>query len=287
MAEAEDVLLNYQLSKVKAGRFKALISTYPNSAFSCLVDNIESAQLLSALFHDKPVDVFIDVNLGMDRTGIKAESALSFVKDLKLMEGINIRGFHSYEGHIDSSNRGARLELAFEAYQKMMDLKRGGSQILERDLTVVLGGSPNFEYYGKQGELECSPGTFFLWDYGYGENYPEIPFKVAAVILTRVISIIDEKKMCVDLGYKAVASDSPLPRVTFPDLEEYTVLGQYEEHLVIQVPDTSNFEVGTPLYAVPYHICPTVNLYEKVFAIEQGQVSDTWKIVARDRQISI
>ena len=287
MAEAEDILLNYQLSKVKAGRFKELISTFPNSAFSCLVDNIESAQLLSTLFHDKQVDVYIDVNLGMDRTGIKADNALGLLNELSQLNGINVLGFHSYEGHIDSSNRGSRLELAFEAYQTMMDLKRGGSQTLERDLTVVLGGSPNFEYYGKQSGLECSPGTFFLWDCGYGENYPEIPFKVAAFILTRVISIIDDKKMCLDLGYKAVASDSPLPRVSFPDLSEYTVLGQYEEHLVIQVPDTSAFEVGTPLYAVPYHICPTVNLYEKVFAIEQGQVSETWKIVARDRQINI
>ncbi|MEQ9218867.1 MAG: D-TA family PLP-dependent enzyme [Cyclobacteriaceae bacterium] len=287
MAKAEDILLNYQLSHVKAERFKDLMSRYPDSAFSCLVDNIESAQLLSALFPDEPVSVYIDVNLGMDRTGVKAENALSLLKEIKQLDGVYVRGFHSYEGHIDSSNRGARLEQAFEAYLTMMDLKRGGMQILERNLDLVLGGSPNFEYYAKQEGLECSPGTFFLWDCGYGKNYPEIPFKVAAVLLTRVISIIDDKKLCLDLGYKAVASDSPLPRVMFPDLPEYTVLGQYEEHLVIQVPDTSVFEVGTPLYAVPYHICPTVNLYEKVFAIESDQVSDTWKILARDRQITI
>ncbi|MBV6641454.1 MAG: D-TA family PLP-dependent enzyme [Cyclobacteriaceae bacterium] len=287
MAGAKDVLLNYQLSTVKAQRFRELIESYPDVTFSCLVDNIESAQIMSALTTHTDVNVYIDINLGMDRTGIKADNALSLLKELRQLNGIKVQGFHCYEGHIDSSNRGSRLEQAFEAYLTMMDLKRGGSQIMERDLAVVLGGSPNFEYYGKQCGLECSPGTFFLWDYGYGKNYPEIPFKIAAFVLTRIISIIDEKKMCLDLGYKAVASDSPLPRVKFPELPEYTVLGQYEEHLVIEVPDTSVFNVGSPLYAVPYHICPTVNLYEKVFAIENGQVTDTWDIVARDRQINI
>ena len=287
MAKAGDILLNCQLSLVKAKRFEDLIESYPDSSFSCLVDNMESAQILSSLFTDKPVNVYIDVNLGMNRTGIKAENALALLKDLNHLDGIKIQGFHSYEGHIDSPNRGVRLEQAFEAYQRIMDLKREGIQALGHDLTVVLGGSPNFEYYSKQEGLECSPGTFFLWDYGYQKSYPEISFKVAAVLLTRIISIIDNNKMCLDLGYKGVASDPPLPRVKFPDIPEYEVLGQYEEHIIIQVPDTSIYEVGTSFYAVPYHICPTVNLYEKAFAMENGQVVDTWDILARDRQINI
>ena len=40
---------------------------------------------------------------------------------------------------------------------------------------------------------------------GVWNAYPDMPFKVAALLITRVISVLDEHHVCVDLGYKAVA----------------------------------------------------------------------------------
>jgi hypothetical protein len=36
---------------------------------------------------------------------------------------------------------------------------------------------------------------------------PDLPFDIAAVLLVRVISIIDEITLCLDLGHKAISSE--------------------------------------------------------------------------------
>jgi hypothetical protein len=41
------------------------------------------------------------------------------------------------------------------------------------------------------------------------------------------------------------------------------------------------------LYGLPYHICPTVALYERAMVIENNKVSAEWKIIARDRKINV
>jgi D-serine deaminase-like pyridoxal phosphate-dependent protein len=41
------------------------------------------------------------------------------------------------------------------------------------------------------------------------------------------------------------------------------------------------------LYGVPYHICPTVALYERAIIIEDNNAVDEWRVVARDRKINI
>ena len=60
-----------------------------------------------------------------------------------------------------------------------------------------------------------------------------------------------------------------------------------EEHLVVNVPDSANYTIGDVLYGVPGHICPTVALYEKALIVKKNTVENEWKVIARDRKISI
>src|SRR6478752_5534845 len=57
-----DVLLSYQPVGPKVNRFMGLINKYPSTRFSCLVDNIHSAEQLSnaAIQNNLVTDVFID-----------------------------------------------------------------------------------------------------------------------------------------------------------------------------------------------------------------------------------
>jgi len=41
------------------------------------------------------------------------------------------------------------------------------------------------------------------------------------------------------------------------------------------------------LYGLPYHICPTIALYERAITIENSKTSSEWKNIARDRKITI
>ena len=71
------------------------------------------------------------------------------------------------------------------------------------------------------------------------------------------------------------------------NLENYEVKSQSEEHLVVNVKDWDNMQVGDVLYGIPYHICPTVALYDEANIIENGNLSETWNIIARKKKITI
>ncbi|MCU6218012.1 hypothetical protein [Enterobacter bugandensis] len=44
--------------------------------------------------------------------------------------------------------------------------------------------------------------------------------------------------------------------------------------------------VGTVLYVIPTHICPTSNLYEYALVSENHEIVDKWYINARNRIIN-
>ncbi len=289
MINTPDVLIAYPLAGPRVDRFIRLIKKYPRTHYSCLVDNENAAKSLSekALENDLRIDVFIDLNTGMNRSGVVLNKVDVLLESIKLLRGINVRGLHAYDGHIrdiDLQVRQLKADAEFDAIKVVHDrLERQ----LNKVLGIVIGGSPAFSVHAKREKVECSPGTFVFWDYGYHINIPEQPFEYAAVLLTRVISIIDEQLICTDLGYKAVASESPLPRVYFLNLPDAEQVSQSEEHLVLKVADTSGFTVGDILYAVPLHICPSVALYETAQVIENNRAVKQWRVIARDRKITI
>ncbi len=287
MAGAKDVLLCYQLSATKAKRFAALREKYPKTLFSALVDNKASAVMLSNFFQKQGLAVFIDVNVGMDRTGIKTEEVFEFLRYLKDFEGLSLKGLHVYDGHVHAPEVAIRKEQTETIFSEIAALWKKAEDLLKKKLIVIIGGSPSFPFYAKKQGVECSPGTIFFWDAGYGSSFPELPFTPAATILTRIISIIDDQIMCLDLGTKATATDPPQPRVEILGLENGTIVDQFEEHLVVSVSDTSQYQIGEPFLAIPYHICPTVNLYEALTIIENGAITGTWEVLARNRKITI
>ena len=72
MVNAPDILLAYQPVGPKLKRFIQLIKKYPASKFSCLIDNNPSAQEIAkaAVENSVEIPVYIDINVGMNRTGI-------------------------------------------------------------------------------------------------------------------------------------------------------------------------------------------------------------------------
>jgi len=102
--------------------------------------------------------------------------------------------------------------------------------------------------------------------------------------MTRVISMPTDQTICVDLGHKAVAAENPIDkRVFFLNAPELKALKQSEEHLVLQAPSDHGYRLGDILYGIPYHICPTVNLYEAYHVVEQHRAVGQWPIDARQR----
>lgn len=289
MIGAPDVLLAYQPVGPKVLRLLRLIRNYPETTFSCLVDNEENIISISRFCkeEDTTLDVFIDLNVGMNRTGILPQDAPALVKCILTMSNLYIRGLHGYDGHIHDREivqRQQAANLSFEVANKVY-------QIIESwfsyPMVLVMGGTPTFPTHIDRDNCECSPGTFVFWDWGYADMFTDMSFQYAALIVSRVISVIDKNHLCVDLGYKAVAAESPLPRIYFLNAPEAVPTAQSEEHLVLTVPDSSIYSIGSVFYGVPLHICPTVALYDRAFVVDKGLQTSFWPVVARNRYINV
>ena len=286
---APDVLLAYQPVGPKMERMIKLVKTYPNTNFSCLIDNAVTALQLSDLCEQNSVQlpIYIDVNTGMNRTGITPQKVMDLLQQIKDYKGIHIAGLHGYDGHIRDSDITVRQAKSDEAFECITALAQQASSLFSYPLKLIMGGSPTFPTHAHRYGVECSPGTFVFWDWGYKHALPDEPFEYAALLITRVISVIDEQTVCTDLGHKSVAAENPLPRVHFFNAPDVTPIAQSEEHLVLKVQPGNHYKVGDVLYGVPVHICPTVALYDKAYVVEHHEMIEKWKVIGRNRSINI
>jgi len=290
LVEAQDVVLAYQPVGPKANRLLQLIQKYPGTKFSCLIDNAETASQLSDIFFQNglKIPVYIDLNVGMNRTGIAPENAYQLFEHCQKLKGLAVVGLHAYDGHIRDKDFHLRKKKCDEAFERIEALQTRISSSAGKKLTIIAGGSPTFSIHSMRKEIECSPGTFVYWDKGYEQILVEQHYLPAALIVTRVVSKPSANVICVDLGHKAIASENALPdRVSFLNASHVTPIGHSEEHMVLTVDDGQEFHVGDVLYGIPYHVCPTVALHDQSAIVENHQVVKYWETLSRNRRITV
>ena len=291
MEGARDVLLAYQPIGPKVKRFCALQKKFSGTAFSCLIDNVESLESLSsvAAANRETVRVFIDLNVGMNRTGVHpGKEAFALFEEASRCKGIEFTGLHVYDGHLRDSDLELRAQKCNEAFRPVAALRQNIGKASGRDLVIVAGGTPTFPIHAKRSDVEVSPGTFIFWDKGYQQILSEQPFEFAALVVTRVISVPDANTICLDLGHKAIAAENTLgQRVHFLNASGLQPVSHSEEHMVFRSEAKHTFQTGDVLYGVPYHICPTVALYEEAAVCLNHEAHATWPILSRKRMISV
>ena len=289
--KAPDVLLAYQPIGPKLYRFISLIKKYPETKFSCLADNNATMEEQAAAFLNEglTIPVYIDLNIGMNRTGIAPDkNALELYIYGTTRQGISMAGLHAYDGHLRDMDIIIRKQKCDAAFEKVEELKKNLVKEGCRILTIIAGGSPTFPIHAERDSIECSPGTFVYWDKNYCEMCPEQKFQTAAVLLSRVISIPSTNMICLDLGHKSVAAENEInKRVSFLNAKGLIPVSQSEEHLVVETGAGHSFKPGQVLYGLPFHICPTVALYDRVYTVEEGKLTGEWKNIARDRKLSV
>src|SRR5436190_6652517 len=289
-AGAEDVLLGYQPVGPNVDRFVELVARFPSVRFSCTADNRASVGDLSdaAARSSIRVEVLVDLDVGQHRTGIAPDThAFDLYRLIAALPALAPGGLHAYDGHVhdsDVTERTAACEAAFAPVEILRRrLEREGLPVPR----VVAGGTPTFPMHARRGDVECSPGTCVFWDAGYGKKLPDLDFLPAALVFTRVVSKPTPDRICLDLGHKAIGSEMPHPRVVFLNLSEAHVVAHNEEHLVLETAEADAFKRGDCLYGIPWHICPTVALHSEAVVVEGGAATQRWKIVGRERRLTI
>ena len=290
MIGVPDILMAYQPVGPRRNRFIQLIQKFPATKFACLIDNEATTDELALAAREQGiiVPVFLDLNVGMNRTGIVPEEGLSLFLYSQSNKNITPIGLHAYDGHNRDTNLGIRTTGADEGYARVEKLHQAILDHTGISTTIVTSGNTTISIHAKRKNVECSPGTFIFWDYGYHNLFREQHFVFAAVLVTRIISKPDAETICIDLGHKAVGSENPLNnRVYFLNAPELVPVSHSEEHLILKAEKGNIYKVGDVLYGVPFHICPTVALHETLAVVENHHVGESWNVIARKRKISV
>jgi D-serine deaminase-like pyridoxal phosphate-dependent protein len=286
---AKDVALAMQPVGPQISGLFSLKKKYPGSDISVIADDVEIIRQLSsfAVSDSQTIGVWLDINNGMDRTGITPGKAFDLFQLIYELPGLVPRGLHVYDGHIHDENIDQRIETVELAYAPVIELIAYLNLNEFPVPAVVAGGTPSFPVHARHGNVETSPGTLLLWDAGYGEHYRDLDFLHAAVLLTRVVSHPNKNLVCLDLGHKAIAAEMPHPRVRLMGMPPHEFVNHSEEHLVIKLAGAVKYRPGDVIYGIPWHICPTVARYPFAYVVRDHSVSEKWQVDARDRMISV
>ncbi|MBD3676591.1 MAG: D-TA family PLP-dependent enzyme [Planctomycetaceae bacterium] len=293
-AGVKDILLAYSLVGPNLPRAVAFRQKYPDVTFIVTADDFENLKRLSETMVDAGTDinVLLDVDCGQHRTGVvSSEQAMERYRQIDELPGLIAAGFHVYDGHQHQVAYEDRKAAVREEFEKVLAMR---DEIESRDglkvPRLVCGGTGSFPVYAEYVDptIELSPGTIVFGDASYTENFPDLKFPAAAVLLTRVISKPEGNRITLDLGYKAVASDPPAgKRAFFPELPDAKQVLQNEEHLVLETDRADDYQVGDELIAIPWHVCPTTALHAWVYVVENGNVTGEWEVTSRNRKITI
>jgi D-serine deaminase-like pyridoxal phosphate-dependent protein len=286
---AADILLAMQPVGPAIGRFFSLKQAYPNINISCIADSEEILHQLSetAVRLNSGLDIWLDINTGMNRTGVSpGDEAIRLYRLAATLPNLKAAGLHAYDGHIHEKNFNIRKQICDESFAPVQKMKEDLTRDGFTDIKIVAGGSPTFPVHASRKEVQTSPGTVILWDFGYSSSFADLNYRQAAILFTRVVSKPARDIVCIDLGHKAVGSEMPQPRIMIPGIDDLSIIGHNEEHMVIKTSRAEKMKPGDSFYAIPWHICPTVDRYDRVYVAVNSEVSAQWKVEARSRQIT-
>jgi len=146
---------------------------------------------------------------------------------------------------------------------------------------VSASGTVTYKETGKlPGITEIQPGTYIFMDSSY---YPIMPdFERALTVLATVTSYSEEGYLVIDAGSKALSTDSGMPEIKGLPAAKLTRL--WEEHGKLELGKASQrLKIGDKIEIFPSHVCTTVNLYERYFAIRNDRLEAVWQIDARGK----
>jgi D-serine deaminase-like pyridoxal phosphate-dependent protein len=257
----------------QAERAARLAQAVPD--FRIVVDHVDGAQDLGATAW-APIQVLIDVDPGMGRTGVRdAAQAVEVARAIAAQPNLRFIGVQCYGGHWQHL-RGMEARAAAVAHG-MARLRTVVGALRDAGYPVEIltgGGTGTFAADAAQGILtEVQPGSYAFMDREYRDvldDDPDGAFEQALAIASTVISINHPLWVTVDAGLKAFATDGPLPVALTPKFSgcAYGFFG--DEHGQLMRPSVPVGR-GERIDFLPPHIDPTLDRYDVIHFV-RGEV---------------
>ena len=286
-----DVLYAHPAVGANARRVAEIAAEFPKVRVSVLAENEEQI----AQWRGIRLGVFLDINPGMNRTGVEQNHIEEVVRLARAISRANLefRGLHYYDGQYGGLEERERLAAAHAGYGRLLgivnELERSGAAVPE----VITAGTPtmpsSLAYAGFRGGKfihRVSPGTVVYNDASsLAQLPPELGYRPAVLVLTRVVSRPRPGMITCDAGHKAVSADAGVPTCLVVGHAELVPLSPSEEHLPMAVAEgKAEPRVGDVLYLMPRHVCPTVNNFDSALLVRNGRIESVEKVSARGRE---
>ena len=256
-AGANDVLLAYNPVGPNIARVISLAVKFPACRFSVTTDHEKSLQSLSAAAAKARVTigVMLDVNVGMNRTGIRPDdpAAVSLYAQAANLPGLRATGFHIYDGHQRQTSLNERKAAVAAQWSSVQELREKCEVEGASVPVLACGGTPTFPCYAEMDDsaIELCPGTCVLHDAGYESSFPDLPFEPAAAVVTRVVSRPASDRLTLDIGNKSVAADPPKgARIYLPELPDAVQDSHSEEHMGLISSNADQYQPGDVLLEI-------------------------------------
>jgi D-serine deaminase-like pyridoxal phosphate-dependent protein len=290
-SDASDILLAYPALGANARRVREIADAFPAVRVSVLAENEEQVRQWTG----SPIGVFLDINPGMNRTGIEQSHKDEVLRLVGAAgaAGLEFRGLHYYDGQYGAVGEPERTKAAHAGYDSLLEvvseIERSGASVPE----VITAGTPtlpcSLAYQGFRGRRfvhRLSPGTVV---YNDATSLAQLPasfgYQPAALVLTRLVSRPRAGMVTCDAGHKAVSADAGVPTCVVVGHRELTPLSPSEEHLPMAVAEGAlSPEIGDFLYLLPRHVCPTVNNFDSALVVRNREMASVERVTARGRE---
>lgn len=285
-AGADDVLLAFTVTGANARRVLEIAQQFPKSRISVLIESPEQA----AAWIGTPIGVFIDINPGMNRTGI-GQDHVRDICGLAQTLGDSFRGAHYYDGHVSATDPAA----AQAGYNQLLEIVKALTNEGHAPREVITSGTPAAPAALSHPGLRAgpfrhriSPGTVVYNDMSSLKQLPARGYEAAVVVLATVISHPSPNLFTCDAGHKAVSADAGVPTCEVVGHSDFAPQKPSEEHLPIAVPaGTPLPPIGSQLYLIPRHVCPTVNNFDDALMVVNGKVERQERVTARGHEAGL
>lgn len=282
-AQPKQIFIAHSLvGRENAPRLRKLADELETLVVACTSENHFEAleDLLAAT--DLRLPVMMAVNSGLEREGTRdSDTALRLAKRIAGSTHMELWGIYTHEGHAYAQKPGALESFVAEMHENLTTLRDS----IDAGLRLWPGCSVTAERFAAlPGVQAVRPGAYVFGDLSQAITTRVIDWDdVALQVHARVVDIPDDDLALIDAGSKVFSSDKTATGLTAlpADGRELQILKCNEEHGYLTGNGVLDLVIGETVAFIPAHVCPVVNLTDRVYVARDGKIIDQWKVDAR------
>jgi D-serine deaminase-like pyridoxal phosphate-dependent protein len=283
----DDILIAYPLvGDRKLERFATL---HQKAKLIVSTDSAECAEGLHRVGErtGKPVDVYIEVDTGLERCGHRpGQETIEVVKQMQHLSGIRVVGVMTHEGQSWLATNPRERERIIQETSSALATTAKELQTLGFPCTEVsIGATPTaFHAQAATGATEMRPGTYVFNDVSVLRHGLVTPQDCVVTVLATIVGHPAKNRVILDVGSKTLSQDGAVGnnlKGLIMNQPTWQLVKLTEEHAIVYVPENEQVVIGERVQIIPNHVCVVTNLIDLFVTVRGDEIVGTLKVDAR------